>query len=114
MNQFICAVEKELGYRLKLISGGNSSMLPQLMYNDLGKINDLRIGDTLFRGENTTSGQPMPNLYQHAITLEAQIIEIKPRVNMETKQSYLQAIVNIGYIDTVTNNIQPMDKELKL
>ncbi|MCH8647483.1 alanine racemase [Staphylococcus lugdunensis] len=114
MNQFICAVEKELGYRLKLISGGNSSMLPQLMYNDLGKINDLRIGDTLFRGENTTSGQPMPNLYQHAITLEAQIIEIKPRVNMETKQSYLQAIVNIGYIDTVTNNIQPMDKELKI
>ena len=38
MNQFICAVEKELGYRLKLISGGNSSMLPQLMYNDLGKL----------------------------------------------------------------------------
>ena len=32
-----------MGYKFKIISGGNSSMLPQTMYNDLGKINELRI-----------------------------------------------------------------------
>jgi predicted amino acid racemase len=39
-------------------------------------------------------------LYQDAIVLEAEILEIKPRMNSHTKQSYLQAIVDIGYIDT--------------
>ena len=49
INKFISAVEKEIGYKFKIISGGNSSMLPQTMYNDLGKINELRIGEALFR-----------------------------------------------------------------
>ncbi len=39
INRFVSAVEREIGYRLKIISGGNSSMLPQLLYNDLGKKN---------------------------------------------------------------------------
>ena len=69
INRFVSAVEREIGYRLKIISGGNSSMLPQLLYNDLGKINELRIGETLFRGVDTTTNQAIAMLYQDAITL---------------------------------------------
>ncbi|PTE74740.1 alanine racemase [Staphylococcus devriesei] len=113
MNQFVGAIENELGFRLKIISGGNSSMLPQLMYNDLGCINELRIGETLFRGIDTTTFQPMPRLYQDAITLEAEIIEIKPRV-ISTNQCYLQAILDIGYIDTYIEKIIPINDKVKI
>ncbi|PTF04495.1 alanine racemase [Staphylococcus devriesei] len=113
MNQFVGAIENELGFRLKIISGGNSSMLPQLMYNDLGCINELRIGETLFRGIDTTTFQPMPRLYQDAITLEAEIIEIKPRV-ISTNQCYLQAILDIGYIDTYIEKIIPINDKMKI
>lgn len=110
INRFVSAVEREIGYRLKIISGGNSSMLPQLLYNDLGKINELRIGETLFRGVDTTTNQAIAMLYQDAITLEAEILEIKPRVNTQTHESFLQAIVDIGYLDTKVDNISPMDR----
>ena len=113
MNQFVGAIENELGFRLKMISGGNSSMLPQLMYNDLGRINELRIGETLFRGIDTTTLQPMPRLYQDAITLEAEIIEIKPRV-IGTNQCYLQAILDIGYIDIYIEKIIPINDKVKI
>lgn len=113
MNQFVGAIENELGFRLKMISGGNSSMLPQLMYNDLGRINELRIGETLFRGIDTTTLQPMPRLYQDALTLEAEIIEIKPRI-IGTNQCYLQAILDIGYIDTYIEKIIPINDKVKI
>ena len=114
INKFISAVEKEIGYKFKIISGGNSSMLPQTMYNDLGKINELRIGEALFRGIDTTTNEPIASLYQDAIVLEAEIIEIKPRINQVTHQSYLQAIVDIGYLDTFTDGIKPIAIDLKM
>lgn len=92
INKFVSAIEREIGYRMKIVSGGNSSMLPLTMYNDLGKINELRIGETLFRGVDTTTDKPVSHLYQDAIVLEAEILEIKPRMNSHTKQSYLQCI----------------------
>ena len=45
-------------------------MIPQLMYNDLGRINELRIGEALFRGIDTTTNQSIPMLFQNAITVE--------------------------------------------
>ena len=114
MNQFVTAIEQEMGYKFKVVSGGNSSMLPQTMYNNLGEINDLRIGEALIRGVDTTTYKPIASLYQDAIVLEAEIIEIKPRLNQGTNQSYLQAIVDIGYLDTFTDGIQPVANEIKI
>lgn len=114
INKFVSAIEREIGYRMKIVSGGNSSMLPLTMYNDLGKINELRIGETLFRGVDTTTDKPVSHLYQDAIVLEAEILEIKPRMNSHTKQSYLQAIVDIGYIDTDTTHISPIANDIQI
>ncbi|MCD9066936.1 alanine/ornithine racemase family PLP-dependent enzyme [Staphylococcus pasteuri] len=114
INKFVSAIERELGYRMTIVSGGNSSMLPLTMYNDLGKINELRIGETLFRGVDTTTDKAVAHLYQNTIVLEAEVIEIKPRLNHITNQSYLQAIVDIGYIDTDTTHITPIANDIHI
>lgn len=113
INQFIRHVEYETGVSLKVISGGNSSMLPLLKQYDLGRINELRVGETLFRGVDTTTNQNIPELFQNAILLEAEIIEIKPRYT-NTEENYLQAIVDIGYIDTVIEKIRPLNHRIEI
>src|SRR5699024_7328579 len=92
INQFVNSVEKASHLKFKTISGGNSSMLLQMLYNDLGKMNDLRIGETLFRGVETTTNQHLDTLYQNVIILDTEIVEIKPRININNGQQYLQAI----------------------
>ena len=81
INKFIHNVENETHFKFRIISGGNSSMLPQTLYNHLDKINDLRIGEALLRGIDTTTNHSINSLYQNAIVLEAEIIEIKPLGN---------------------------------
>ena len=52
-------------------------------------------------------------LYQDAITLEAEILEIKPRL-IHKHESFIQAIVDIGYLDTKVDNISPMDQHINI
>ena len=63
INQFVDAIEYNLGFRLKVVSGGNSSMIPQLMYNDLGRINELRIGEDYLEDRYYNK-----SIYTHAIS----------------------------------------------
>lgn len=112
INQFVTSVENEVGFHFKIISGGNSSMLPQMFYNDLGMINDLRIGETLFRGVDTTTDKPIATLFQNAITMEAEIVEIKPRLDIASGRNYLQAILDIGYLDTYVDELVPLNSNV--
>lgn len=114
INQFVESVELETDMRFKIISGGNSSMISQMLYQDMGKINELRVGETLFRGVETTTNQPIASLYQDAIILEAEIVEIKPRIDISSSQQYLQAIVDIGNLDTFIENIKPHHHQVKV
>lgn len=114
MNEFITYVEDKTNVHFQLISGGNSSMLPLTMYQKLGRINELRIGETLFRGVDTTKDQAIPELYQDAITLETEIVEIKPRLSLSTGQSYLQAILDIGHIDTAVEALTPLNHSIEI
>ncbi|MGW9856004.1 ornithine racemase [Staphylococcus hominis] len=113
INKFVRRAQYDTGVSFQVISGGNSSMLPLLKQNDLGCINELRVGETLFRGVDTTTNQNIPELFQNAILLEAEIIEIKPRYT-KMKESYLQAIVDVGYIDTVIEKIKPLNHRIKI
>ncbi|MCD8910618.1 alanine/ornithine racemase family PLP-dependent enzyme [Staphylococcus gallinarum] len=114
INQFVDSVEMETQMRFRIVSGGNSSLIPQMLYTDLGKINELRVGETLFRGVETTTNQPIASLYQDAIILETEIVEIKPRVNISTGKHYLQAIVDIGSLDTYVAEIKPLHHQIKV
>ncbi|MBF7016505.1 alanine racemase [Staphylococcus durrellii] len=114
INQFVASIENEAGFHFKIISGGNSSMLPQMFYNNLGMINDLRIGETLFRGTDTTTDKPIATLFQDAITMEAEIVEIKPRLDIATGKNYLQAILDIGYLDTYADELVPLNNNIQV
>lgn len=114
INQFVASIENEAGFHFKIISGGNSSMLPQMFYNNLGMINDLRIGETLFRGTDTTTDKPIATLFQDAINMEAEIVEIKPRLDIATGKNYLQAILDIGYLDTYADELVPLNNNIQV
>ncbi|WP_251518092.1 MULTISPECIES: alanine racemase [unclassified Staphylococcus] len=112
INEFVTHVESQTALNMQIVSGGNSSVLPEMAKGPLGKINELRIGETLFRGVNTTTDTPIPALYQDAITLEAEIVEIKPRLRHQSHHDYLQAILDIGNLDTKIPEIQPLHHEV--
>ncbi|MEP9852366.1 alanine racemase [Staphylococcus aureus] len=114
INDFISSLETETNTSFEIISGGNSSMITQMIYSDLGKINELRTGETLFRGIETTTDRPIASLYQNAIILESEIVEIKPRVHIETGEYYLQAIIDLGNLDTDIEAITPMYHHVKV
>ena len=114
IEHFLNSVEQETGFIFTTISGGNSSMLTLAMYHDLGPINELRIGEALFRGYETAHNQRLPFLYDDAIELVGHIIEIKPRLNLSTHQPYMQALVDFGNLDTVVTEITPVDSKVKI
>lgn len=114
IEHFIHNIHKETGLSFPIISGGNSSMLTLAMYYDLGCINELRIGEALFRGYETAQQQRLPFLYTDTIEIVGQIAEIKPRLNLSTHHAYMQALVDIGNLDTEISDLTPRDEKLKI
>ena len=114
IERFILNIKKATGLNFPTISGGNSSMLSLAMYHDLGAINELRIGEALFRGYETAYQQRLPFLYEDTIEIVGQILEIKPRLNVSTRQAYMQALVDIGQLDTEISELIPKDEKLNI
>jgi predicted amino acid racemase len=67
-----------LGPTLDIVSGGNSGNLQWALSGaDTGRINDLRLGESLLLGRETLHRQPIDGLHTDAITLIAEVIESK-------------------------------------
>lgn len=76
-------IEAEIGRALPFVSGGNSSSIPLLLSGQMpAGINNLRLGEALILGRETAYGHPIAGMYQDAITLEAELVEV------QTKPSY--------------------------
>ena len=76
-------LRQRFGLPLLQVSGGNSSSLDWLLNSDdIGAVNNLRLGEAILLGRETLYGQPLPALYQDAISLVAEVIEarVKPSV----------------------------------
>jgi len=76
-------VEKKFGISLEIVSGGNSANYSWFTTTkDVGRINNLRVGESLFLGRETLYRNPVPGLYTDAFTLVAEVIEskIKPSI----------------------------------
>ena len=64
--------------KLEIVSGGNSGNLAwALSDTDTGRINDLRLGESILLGCETLHRDPIEGLYTDAITLVAEVIESK-------------------------------------
>jgi predicted amino acid racemase len=109
---------------LKIISGGSSANLPWALGGaDTGRINNLRLGESLLLGLEPLHRQPIDGLHTDAITLVAEVIESKTKPSLawgdiaqtafgekpptEDRGSISQIIVAIGHQDTDPDGLCP-------
>ncbi|MCF7824691.1 MAG: alanine racemase [Candidatus Marinimicrobia bacterium] len=71
-------IEDKFGLQLEFVSGGNSANYDWFMStSDVGRINNLRLGESIYLGCETLSRKPIPGLYTDAMTLVTEVIESK-------------------------------------
>ncbi len=76
-------IEEKHGLNLEFVSGGNSANYNWFISTkDVGRINNLRLGESIYLGCETLHRKPIPGLFTDAFTLVAEVIEskIKPSV----------------------------------
>ena len=72
------SIEAASGAVLEIVSGGNSANLSwALGGSDTGRINDLRLGESILLGCDPLDRSPIDGLHRDAITLTAEVIELK-------------------------------------
>jgi predicted amino acid racemase len=70
-------IEALHGISLDVVSGGNSANLNWALHtHDVGRINDLRLGEAILLGVDPLYRTPIPGLHTDAFTLIAEVIEV--------------------------------------
>lgn len=117
------SIEAMLGLRVEMVSGGNSANLQWALGGaKIGRINDLRLGESILLGRETLHRQPIKGLYTDAITLIAEVIESKVKPSQPTgkiaqtafgmaapaldRGMVTQTILAIGQQDTDSSGLQ--------
>ncbi|HHY78205.1 MAG TPA: alanine/ornithine racemase family PLP-dependent enzyme [Clostridiales bacterium] len=73
-------LEKTFNIKLPVVSGGATCSLKLLRENKMPKgINNLRIGEAILVGEDSTNGIMLEDLYQDAFILKAEVIELREK-----------------------------------
>ena len=118
------SVEATLDTKLRTVSGGNSGNLPWVLSRaDTGRINDLRLGESLLLGREPLHRKPIRGLHTDAITLVAEVIESKRKpslpwgelaeaafgktVQVSDRGPIWQTILALGHQDTDPAGLYP-------
>jgi predicted amino acid racemase len=89
------SIEATLGVAVEIVSGGNSANLAWALSGaDVGRINNLRLGDAILFGCETLHRQQINDLHTDAITLSAEVIEAKTKPSMPSGLIALTAFGN--------------------
>lgn len=124
-------IKEIFNINLPIISGGNSSSLYMVMENTIPEeINQLRIGEGIVLGRETSFGKRIPNCYDDAFILKGEIVEIKnkPTVpigkigmdafgktpHFEDKGIRRRAIIALGRQDIKVDGLIPLDKNITI
>jgi predicted amino acid racemase len=81
LSTLAASIDATHGVKLGIVSGGNSANLSWALGGaDKGRVNDLRLGESLLLGREPLHRQPIDWLHTDAITLVAEVIEsmVKP------------------------------------
>ncbi len=71
-------VEEKFGLTLEFVSGGNSANYSWFISTeDIGRINNLRLGESIYLGCETLYRKHIPGLFTDAFTLVTEVIELK-------------------------------------
>ncbi len=120
-----------LGLPIPIISGGNSSMMSMLKEHRVpAGINQLRIGEAIVLGNDTSTGLPMDELFTDCFVLEAELVEVekkpsKPigtsglnafgeRVVFEDRGEMLRGILAIGRQDVDPGGLRCLDERVEI
>lgn len=123
------AVENQLGCKLEIISGGGTSTLFLVENHNVPiGVNQLRIGEGILLGTDTTNNRKISWLHHDAFRLRAEVIEVndKPSVPIGTigrdafgdipkftdRGIRKRAIVSMGKQDVNIEGISPIDGNL--
>jgi len=121
----------ELDHNLSIISGGNSSTLSLMFNGDMPEgINQLRLGEALFLGRDTTSGISITGMHNDIFTIKAEIIEVKTKPSIpegkigadafgktpvfEDIGFHSRAIAAIGRQDIPIEGLTPIDENIQI
>lgn len=122
-------IEKRLGIELDVISGGGTSSLQLVENGQMPKgINQLRIGEGLLLGTDTTHGRTIDWLHQDAFLARTEVIELKVKPskpigetgrdafgkipNIEDKGLRKRAIVALGKQDVNADGLIPVNPNM--
>jgi len=128
LNRLKMEIEKKYNIELEILSGGNSSSLYLLSDNDLGTINNLRLGESLVLGNETAYGNQLEGTRNDAFKLQAEVIEVKMKPSVPKGEIGKDAFGNvptfvdrgirkriicaIGKQDIDLDTLHPVDKGL--
>ena len=118
------SVEAMCGVTLDVVSGGNSANLAWFdTTSDTGRVNDLRLGESILLGLEPLRRRPIPGLHTDTVTISAEVIESKRKPSLPWGTSeqaafgraepvldrgdIWQTIVAIGHQDTDPNGLRP-------
>jgi predicted amino acid racemase len=117
-------LEEKFNLTLSLVSGGNSANYQWFMSTqEVGMINNLRLGESIFLGCETLHRKPIPGLFIDTVTLFAEVIEstIKPSLpygevcqdvsgqvpEFQDLGRIRRAILGIGLQDVLVSGLTP-------
>ena len=124
LSSLAVGLEKRFNISLPIVSGGNSANYQWFAKSEvLGKINNLRIGESIFLGRETLEQKTIPDLHTDAFSLSAEIIEtgVKPSIPFgesgldafggkpvfEESGQIHRAILALGKLDVQTDGLTP-------
>ena len=131
----LCEVAKELeniaGYPFSVVSGGGTSSLLLLERREMPEgVNQLRVGEGILLGTDTTNNRDIPWLCQDAFVLKAEIVEIKSKPTVPYgERGYdafggttefvdngirKRAIVALGRQDVSLTGVTPFDPKIQV
>lgn len=123
------SIYENFGLNLPIVSGGNSSTLYMLLNETLPEgINQLRIGEAIVLGRETSFGRQLPNCHKDAFILKGEIIEMKEKPSVpigkigtdafgktpvfENKGIIKRAIIALGRQDIAPEGLEAADKNI--
>jgi predicted amino acid racemase len=96
LSQLVRAIEKEFRISLEIISGGNSANYEWYESSqDIGRINNLRLGESILLGRETVTRKPIPGLHTGAFQLIAEVIESKLKPSLPFGEICQDAFGNV-------------------
>ncbi|MBQ1470733.1 ornithine racemase Orr [Eubacterium sp. AB3007] len=125
------SIEERTGHKLQMVSGGNSSSIYLVDRGELPEgINNLRLGEAFLLGNDTAYETDLPGTTGDALTLEAQIVELKEKPSLpigevgvdafgqkpyyEDRGIMKRAIIAIGKQDTDLDSMTPVDPQIEI